>query len=354
MRRSRLVTLAALAAVAAGFLALTGPDAQAADRRGQHHYGHSRIPAHVFAPYFEAWTGDSPAAVAKQSGDKYLTMAFVQTAAPGSCTALWNGDVALPIAASSFGADIAAIRASGGDVIPSFGGYSADNGGTEIADSCASVDAIAAQFVKLITTYGVTRIDLDIEDNSLSNVAGIDRRNKAVKKTEDWAAAHGRAIQFVYTLPTTTHGLEPDALAVLQNAVTNKARIDVVNLMTFDYYDELPHQMAADTKTAAAGLVGQLAILHPRTTTGQLWAMVGITEMIGVDDFGPAETFARADAPIVERWAARQGIAMLSFWAVQRDNGSCPGGAADDACSGVAQSTWQFSKTFQRFTSGRR
>ena len=52
---------------------------------------------------------------------------------------------------------------AGGDVIPSFGGYAADTTGTELADSCTSVSAIAGVYESLITTYHVNRIDLDIE-----------------------------------------------------------------------------------------------------------------------------------------------------------------------------------------------
>ncbi|MYS75207.1 chitinase, partial [Streptomyces sp. SID5926] len=69
-------------------------------------------------PYFEAWTGESPAALAAQSGAKHLTMAFLQTATPGSCTPYWNGDTSMPIAQSTFGADFDTIQANGGDVIP--------------------------------------------------------------------------------------------------------------------------------------------------------------------------------------------------------------------------------------------
>ncbi|GAA0543961.1 hypothetical protein GCM10010172_26890 [Paractinoplanes ferrugineus] len=347
MRRSRTALLAAAVTVAAGvagFVTATSPMAQAATT--------SRIPAHVFAPYFEAYNGDSLAGLSSQSGNKFLTLAFVQTPSPGSCTVYFNGDTSMPISSGTFGSDITAIRAAGGDVIPSFGGYAADNGGTEIADSCTSVDSIAAQFEKVITTYDVTRIDLDIEDNSLTNTAGIDRRNKAIKKVEDWAAANGRPVQFTYTLPTTTAGLAESGLAVLRNAVSNGARIDIVNMMTFDYYDGATHNMATDTQTSANGLVNQLKALYPSKTTAQLWAMVGIIEMIGVDDFGPAETFTIANAQTVTNWAKTQGIAALSFWALQRDNGGCPGGAAADNCSGVAQSTWQFSKIMQSFTSG--
>jgi chitinase len=74
--------------------------------------------------------------------------------------------------------------------------------------------------------------------------------------------------------------------------------------------------------------------------------------MIGIDDFGAGETFTIADANSVLSWAQAQGIAELSFWALQRDNGGCPGGGAADNCSGIAQSTWQFSHIFEPFTSG--
>jgi chitinase len=346
MRRSRLATLAAAVAVAAGvggFLTLS-PNAEAATV--------SRIPAHVFAPYFEAYNGDSMSSLSASSGNKFLTMAFVQTPSAGSCTVYWNGDTGLPIASSSFGSDITTIRNGGGDVIPSFGGYAADDGGTEIADSCTSVSSIAAQFEKIITTYDVTRIDLDVEDNSLTNTAGIDRRNKAIKQVEDWATANGRLIQFSYTLPTTTTGLEASGQAVLQNAVTNGARVDIVNMMTFDYYDGASHNMATDTQTSANGLINQLKTLWPGKTTAQYWAMVGITEMVGIDDFGAAETFTIANATTVTNWAKAQGIGSLSFWALQRDNGGCPGTGGADNCSGISQTTWQNSKIMQSFTSG--
>lgn len=336
------LSLTATAVATAGLAVAGAGTAQAA----------TALPAHVFAPYFEAYNGDDPATLAQQSGAKYLTMAFVQAATKGSCTVYWDGDTNTPISQSTYGSSFATIRANGGDVIPSFGGYAADNGGTEIADSCTDVSQIAAAYEHMITTYDVSRLDFDIEDNSLTNSAGIDRRNKAMKQVEDWAAANGRTVQFSYTLPTTTGGLADNGMAVLRNAVSNGARVDVVNMMTFDYYDGASHEMANDTESSANGLISELAGLYPGKTQAQLWAMVGITEMVGVDDYGPAETFTTADATTVYNWAVSKGINTLSFWALQRDNGSCPGSAAADNCSGISQSTWQFSHAFAPFTSG--
>jgi hypothetical protein len=138
-------------------------------------------------------------------------------------------------------------------------------------------------------------------------------------------------------------------LAVLQNAVADGARVAVVNIMTFDYYYGTAQQMALDTETAGAGLVSQLQTLYPGASPARLWHMVGVTEMPGIDDFGPDETFTEADAVTVERWARSQGLAGLSFWALQRDNGGCPGTKGAGNCSGLTQPAWYFSHTFEPF-----
>jgi hypothetical protein len=344
-RPFRALATAALTFAAAGGVLLAGSTGAHASPAA------TPTPAHVFAPYFEAYAGNDPATLSQQSGAKYLTMAFIQAATKGSCTVYWDGDTGTPIG-STFASSIATIRARGGDVIPSFGGYTADNTGTEIADSCTNVSSIAAAYENVITAYDVSRIDLDTEDNSLTNTAGIDRRNKAIKMVEDWAAANGRTVQFTYTLPTTTSGLASSGLNVLQNAVSNNARIDTVNIMTFDYYDGATHEMANDTKSAAGGLHSQLAGLYPSKSSAQLWSMIGVTEMVGIDDFGAAETFTTGDASTVLSWADSQGINQLSFWALQRDNGGCVGTGGSDSCSGISQSTWFFSQAFEPFTSG--
>jgi ricin-type beta-trefoil lectin protein/glycosyl hydrolase family 18 (putative chitinase) len=341
--RTTLTTAAAIALVSAGLVAAGTLTAHAAG---------TPLPQHVFAPYFEAYNGDNPVTLSQESGAKYLTFAFIQTASAGSCTAYWNGDTSQPISSSTFGSDIATIQADGGNVIPSFGGYTADSTGTDIADSCTSVSSIAQVYENVITTYNVSRIDLDIEANSLTNTAGINRRNEAVAQTEAWAAANGRSIQFSYTMPSTTTGMDSDDEAVIKNAIADGATVSVVNLMTFDYYIGTKQEMATDTETAGSGLHSQLQSLYPSDSSAQLWDMIGITEMPGIDDYGSDETFTEADATTVLNWAEANGIGTLSFWALQRDNGGCVGTAGSDTCSGISQPTWYFSNTFEPFTSG--
>jgi len=301
------------------------------------------LPAHLYAPYFEAWTTDSISALAQQSGARYLTMAFIQTPTKGSCVPTWNGDAKQTMAAGRYLSDLATLRSMGGDIIPSFGGFSADHSGTEIADSCTDVNQLAAAYESVVTTYDVTRLDMDVESNSLDNAAGIDRRNKALTLVENWAAGQGRTLQIQYTLPVEPAGLEANGLAVLQNAVANNTRVDVVNIMTFDYYDRTTTDMGAAAISAAQGLYGQLASLYPTKTPAQLWSMQGNTILPGIDDYPKkTEVTQLPDAQKLLDFARTNGIGMLSIWALQRDNGGCPGSRDKNNCSGIVQNDWDF------------
>ncbi|WP_052442409.1 chitinase [Streptacidiphilus neutrinimicus] len=342
-----LALLAALAATAApAGASTTHPTANAPAAS----HPATTVPTHVFAPYVETYTGDDPATVAAESGAKWVSLAFLQTTKKGSCTLYWNGSGSQPISSSVYGSSFTKLRAAGGDGIPSLGGYTADTTGTELADSCTSVSSIASQLEKLISTYDLSRVDFDVEQNSLTNSAGIDRRNKAITAVESWAASNGRHVQFSYTLPTNDNGLDSGGTAVLKNAVANHTRIDVVNIMTFDYYTGSSHEMATATETAAQGLVNELGTLYPTKTSAQRWAMVGVTEMPGIDDYGKPETFTTADAKTVYTWALGKGVDEISMWASERDNGGCPGTGGSDSCSGVSQSTWYFSHTWEPYT----
>jgi hypothetical protein len=310
------------------------------------------LPAHVYAPYFETWTTDSITTISQQSGARYFTLAFLQTLGKSSCTLAWDGDKSQTISPPArYLSDIASLRAIGGDVIPSFGGWSADQGGTEIGDSCKDVNAIAAAYENLITTYDVSRLDMDIEGRSLNKPDGIDRRNKAIKIVEDWAAAQGRPLQIQFTVPTSPQGLESTGIAILQNAIANGTRVDVVNIMTFDYYDRVTTDMGAAAISAAQGLHSQLATLYPSKTSAQLWAMEGNTILPGIDDYPrKTEVTYLPDAQKLLDFATTNGISTLSIWAIQRDNGGCPGSTDSNSCSGIVQNTWDFSHLLEPFT----
>ncbi|MER7006055.1 glycosyl hydrolase family 18 protein [Dactylosporangium sp. NPDC000555] len=316
------------------------------------------IPPHVFAPYFYSNSAaDTLFQASQESGAKYLTLAFLQTRKHGDCTVYWNGRADSPIG-PTYAAGIAAIRAAGGDVYPSFGGAAATSGSlTELADSCQDVNAIADEFKRVITAYDFTRIDLDIEEESLANPVNwpaIDRRNKAIKIVQDWARDTGRTVEFVYTQPTFTDGLNNGSMFLLQNAVNNGTRIDGIHLMTFNFYDDIseackaktgpPHDMAAATFKAANATYNILHGLYPQKTPAQLWGMIGIITMPGPSDFGECETFTTEDAVKVLNWAIQKNIHGLSFWSLQRDQRA--------TSRTYNWKPYQFTRTFAPFTHG--
>jgi hypothetical protein len=312
------------------------------------------LPAHVYAPYYETYLAPNTPSIASEaqaSGAKYMTLAFLQAPSKGSCSISWNGLSSQPL--TYYASDIAALRATGGDVIPSFGGYSADHNGTEIADSCTNVASIAADYESVITTLGVTRLDMDVESASLNNTAGINRRNQAIAMTEQWAAANGIPLQIQYTIPVEQYGLDPNGESVLQSAVANSATVTSVNIMVFDYYiaKEGVVNMGQAAINAATNTHTQLQSIYPSLTSAQIWNMEAMTAMPGIDDLRKGtEVTSLADATTMLNFAKANNMNVLSIWAIQRDNGSCPGKAGNNLCSGITQNDWDFSHTLEPFT----
>ena len=49
-------------------------------------------------------------------------------------------------------------------------------------------------------------------------------------------------------------------------------------------------------------------------------------------------------------FAQANNMNFLSIWAIQRDNGGCPGTPDSNTCSGITQNTWDFSHILTPFT----
>jgi hypothetical protein len=140
-------------------------------------------------------------------------------------------------------------------------------------------------------------------------------------------------------------------LYVLQSAIAKGVRVDVVNPMVFDYYDRVEADMGDSAISALNGLHAQLATLYPAKTSAELWAMTGATIMNGLDDYPRrTEVTTVQDAQQLLAFAQQTGMSTLSMWAIQRDNGGCPGSTGSNDCSGIVQATWEFTTNLKIFT----
>jgi hypothetical protein len=298
-------------------------------------------PAHVFAPYVDTGLSNTTlTGVAGSYGDKFFTLAFVDGA--GCAWSMYN--------TSAWQTQIANLRAAGGDVSVSFGGWTSDSGGTDLGNSCSSAAAAAAQIESVVTTFDTAHLDFDIESIALSNHADVDRTNQALALVRSWAAGAGRALSISYTIPVLPTGLTSDGLYVLSSGRADGFTPDVVNVMAMDYGSS-GTEMGASANQAMDASAGQVASAYG-LSTAQGYAKLGVTPMIGQND-SAGEIFTVADAAAVESHAAAEGIAELSFWSEGRDNGGCPGNTtASSTCSGISQNTGDFTASFEHFTGG--
>jgi chitinase len=268
------------------------------------------------APYFETWAYDggyTPTTLmeAKANGGVLgATMAFGVSG--GGCS-LGGG-----LEANMSGAgktDIVNFQAAGGRVILSFGGAS----GTYLESACSD-DGMYNLVKSVIDTTGARAIDFDVEGSQLDVAALNTRRNNVVKRLQTTYPG----LYVSYTLPVDPTGLESDALTVLRSANAAGVNVSMVNVMAMDYGDAST-TMGARAISAATGTFNQIKAIFTGKTDAQLWAMIGVTPMIGVNDT-QSEVFRQADATQLTTFAQQNGLGLLSYWAMQRD---MPGGGSD-------------------------
>jgi chitinase len=232
------------------------------------------------------------------SGVKDYTLAFLIPEA--GCTAQWedNGE-----SVGAFTGQISSLQAAGGNVIISFGGES----GGELAQTCTSVSALTAAYANVVSTYGVTRLDFDIEGGTLADSASNTRRNQALAALQ----AQDPSVQVDYTLAVAPNGLPSQELGVLQGAQAAGVKVSEVNIMTMDFGNG--QNALNDALSAAPATAAQLTSLYG-ISTGQAYARMGLTPIAGQNDDN--EFFSQANASSLESFAASNGVQELSFWEV--------------------------------------
>jgi chitinase len=284
-----------------------------------------------FAPYADIslGVGSQVAANASAAGLKAITLAFL---VDGSCTAVWGGGLGSVANAmfpngTSVKSAIDALVAQGVSVIVSWGGAAGS-----IQSSCGTASQVQAMYQSVFNAYpNITGQDFDIEGGINNTVVA-----QALKGLK--AANPSKSISL--TLPVLPTGLVTAGLNIVNACHAIGFHPDTINVMAMDYG-------SANDNGGNMLLSAQQAAQATRNQTGD---MIGITPMIGVNDTN-TEIFTLSNAGALVSWARGQSfINRLAFWSLARDNGTCAGqGFASPVCSGVAQSTWQFSSQFTAF-----
>ncbi|MFG3265089.1 MULTISPECIES: glycoside hydrolase family 18 protein [Streptomyces] len=289
----------------------------------------------AFAPYVD--TSLYPAfdllAAATATGVKDYNLAFVTDG--GGCTPKWGG--VTDLASDGVAAQIGALRARGGDVRVSFGGAA----GSELGTTCASADALAAAYGKVVDAYRLTKVDFDVEGGALPNTAANTRRAQAIATLQ----RQHPGLDVSFTLPVMPEGLTQDGVSLLADAKANGVRITTVNIMAMDYGPAYSGDMGTYAEQAATATQAQVKSVLGLSDSAA-WKTVAVTPMIGVNDVA-SEIFTVQDATQLAAFAEAKGLGWLSMWSATRDK-QCPSpkNTADATCSSITQAPNAFTKAF--------
>ncbi|GAB3166387.1 chitinase [Myceligenerans halotolerans] len=280
------------------------------------------------APYLYLGWGDPQNAVTvmNQTGIRAFTMAFMLSS--GGCNPAWDGS--RPLTGGADQQTIDAIKAAGGQVQISFGGWS----GNKLGPNCATPEAYAGAVQRVIDAHHPDVVDFDIENtDEFENEVVQDRilRGLAIVKQNN------PGTKVVVTFGTGQNGPTWWGTRLINRAAELGTPIDNYTIMPFNFGGG---DMHAATVSAAQGLKDQLMAAHG-WSEAEAYAHVGISGMNGISDVG--ETTTPAQWTAIRDWADARGVGRLAFWSVNRDR-PCPGGGLASNCSGIAQADLEFTR----------
>ena len=304
-------------------------------------------PSYVLAPYIDFtvshWDSKSGKMVpsinlhdtSDKAGVKRFTLAFITSA--GSCKPAWAGTPTLATTGTNAWGlkEVNQFEATGGQVIISFGGEN----GTMLASNC-NQQQLVSNYQNIIDTYHPMGIDFDIEGGNINaaatNEAAYIQALKVIKQANP-------ELLISFTVPVLPTGLKsnPALIRLLQYAAKENLDYSRLNLMTMDFGPySAPNAQAMGTYTidSAKSVYSFLKTIYGgKKSNVQLWSMIGLTPMIGVNDTAP-EVFKISAAKQVVRFAANMKLGAIRFWSLNRDT-PCSHTWASPICSGGIKNT---------------
>ena len=287
------------------------------------------------APYLYMGWGNppSPSTVMGATGVRWFTMAFILSG--GGCTPAW--DSTRPLLGGVDAQAIAQIRAGGGDIIPSIGGWS----GNKLGPNCSSASALAGAYQQVINAYGLRAIDVDIENtDEFESEVVQDRVLGALKIIKQ----NNPGVTTILTFGTSTTGPTYWGTRLINRAAALQANIDVFTIMPFDFGGGA--NMYQNTVNASEGLKNALKSAFG-WSDDTAYRHMGISGMNGLSD--QQELTSTTTWTQIRDWAQARHLARLAFWSVNRDR-PCAGGGVRSDCSGIAQPDWEFTRITARYT----
>ncbi|MFF4953226.1 chitinase [Streptomyces chattanoogensis] len=287
------------------------------------------------APYEYLGWGDpqKPTDVMAATGTKWFTLAFILS--DGGCNPKWDGS--RPLTGGSDESAIKAIRAKGGDVVISAGGWS----GAKLGEKCGSADALAGAYQKVIDAYHLRALDIDIENTEFASATVRKRVVDALKIVK----AKNPGIITYITMGTTPEGPDANGKDLIAKGAAAGLDNDGWTVMPFDFGGH-SGTMGQATVSALEGLKSAVKTAYGYGDA-EAYRHIGVSSMNGKTDEAD-ETVTLADFRTILAYARQHHIARFAFWSVNRDR-QCAAGSDGDSCSGVSQDPYAYTKVVVKY-----
>ncbi|HEV3356705.1 MAG TPA: carbohydrate-binding protein [Pseudonocardiaceae bacterium] len=340
MQRLSMTAALGAAVVAAGSLIAFAGISNATQNSAQHNTT-ARAAAvssgwYGAAPYVMPLDNNPPnlPQVMAATGQQTFELAFVLS--DGGCSAAWGGtqEVSSDTAVANI---ISGVRAAGGDVSVSFGGY----GGTKLGQVCGSAQATAAAEQAVINKYQLKAVDFDLEEPEYENTTAIDNEIGAAQILQQ----NNAGLYVSITTAGTTAGTGYFGQNVLNTAKSDNFVPANYSIMPFDGGFN-----GAASQTAALESFHTLLMNTFGWNSATAYNHEGVSQMNGRTD--SAEYFYQADFQSVLSYAQSHGLTRYTFWSVNRDLQCNPpnnNGQLSGTCSSVPQNSWDFTKYTAEF-----
>jgi chitinase len=267
--------------------------------------------------------------VSQKTGIKSYHLAFI--ADEGNCRPAWEGDARYLINKhKTWGSDLTdTLHAHGVTNIVSF----VEPPRSNLSRHC-SLNQLIAVYKLIITAYQSSGLDFDVESKAW-NIDKVIQASKEILKTYP--------IKISFTLPVYPTGLNAQGKMIVEKA-KKAGLIYTVNIMTLDFgLPQCVNHMDQCAIDSANAVQKYLKTLYPEKTDAELWQMIEITPMIGVNDV-TREKFTLDNATTLRGFAEKNQIKSLNMWSIGRDN-PCSDKKESEICSGANVQTKPFEFT---------
>jgi chitinase len=339
VHRSTAIAAGVTALLAAGTMLAVAANRSAAQQNGiMNGITNAAVSSNWYAaaPYVMPLDNNPPdlTQVMSATGQKTFELAFVLS--DGGCSAAWGGTSEVS-SDSTVAGIINNVRAAGGDVSVSFGGY----GGTKLGQVCGSAAATAAAEQAVINKYSLKAVDFDLEEPEYENTTAIDYEVGAAQILQ----RNNPGLYISITTAGTTAGTGYFGQNVLNTAKSLGFTPNNYSIMPFDGGFN-----GASSQTSALESFHTMLQNTFGWDSATAYAHEGFSGMNGRTDSG--EYFYQSDFQTVLNYATSHGLGRFTYWSVNRDRQCNPpdnNGSLSGTCSSVPQGAWDFTKFTAQF-----